>query len=210
MAMTAREKREARNKQAIEAGAPTEVEKLNQAQFAGHGAHPASGPMLPQTRTRQYVVGCKLGVASYSIQLSRMVKKFEQNMQGGREVTEAERVGPVVVLRGTAYPRGTVPEGFPPPPIIVDGAALNFGIDADWMDEWLEQHARDPIVLNKLIFAREKEEDARAIAREHSGIRSGLEPLSPKGDPRAPKSNNPAVDNVTEDKARLGSRREAG
>jgi hypothetical protein len=213
MAMTAKEKREAReaqNKAAIAAGVATELEKLNQQQFSGQSAHPASGPLLPQTRTRQYVVGCKLGVASIALQLSPLVEKEQMGSQGSRKVMEAQRTGPVVILRGTAYPRGTVPDGFPPAPMIVDGAAMNFGIDAEWMDHWLEEHKRDPLVINKLIFACEKEEDAKAIAREHKDVKSGLDPVNPKGDTRMPRSNRSEIDDVTRDDSRLSSRRMSG
>ena len=213
MAMTAAEKkaaREATNAAAKAAGKPTEIEQLNQDQFSGKSAHPGSGPSLPQTRTRQYVVGCKLGIRSIALQLSPLVDKEQMGSQGSRIVKEAQRTGPVVILRGTAYPRGTIPDGYEPPAMIVDGAALNFGIDADWMDQWLEEHQRDPLVLNKLIFAREKEEDAKAIAREHKDVKSGLDPVNPKGDTRMPKSNRGEIDDVTRDDSRLGTRRRAG
>lgn len=182
--------------EAAAAGEPTEVEQLNQKQFVGQSAHPASGPMLPQTRTRQYVVGCKLGVRSYAIQHTRMVETFEQNQSGGRTVKIPERVGAVVELRGTSYPRGTVPDGFPPPPMIVEGAALNFGIDADWFDEWLEQNKQNPIVMNKMVFAHEKQDWIISKAKELKDLKSGLDPVNPKGDPRMPKSNRGEISDI--------------
>jgi hypothetical protein len=93
---------------------------------------------------------------------------------------------------------------------MVDGAALNFGIDADWFDEWLKQHARDPIVMNKLIFCHEKQDHVQGMARETKEIRSGLEPVNPKSDSRMPRSNRGEIDDVTKDEARLGARRKTG
>ena len=209
--MTAAEKkaaREAKNQKAIADGGLTDIEKLNQASFAGQ--HPGSLPTVAQTRTRQYIVACKLGVRLFRIQHTEMVEKFEQNMQGGRMVKEGRPSGPAIELRGTSYPRGTVPDGYGPPPLIVDGAALNFGIDADWFDEWLRQHEKDPIVVNKLIFCHEKQDHVEGMARESREIKSGLDPVNPKSDPRMPRSNRGEIDDVTKDDARLGARRKAG
>jgi len=179
-----------------EPSAPTEIEKLNAKNFAGQ-AHPGALAGVAMTRTRQYVVACKLGVPYYKIQHTPLVEKQQMGNQGMRTVMEAEPTGPVVILRGTARPRGALPEGFPDAPLIVDGAALNFGIDADWFDEWLEQHKRDPLVINKMIFAREKEADVRSIAKEHTRETSGLEPVNPKGDARMPKSTRAEVADVS-------------
>ena len=207
MALTAKEKREKREQGLRDEGARVALEKLNQAQFQDpSSAKPAHGEVAAPSRGRTVVVACKLGVASFSIQHSKLVDKFEQNMQGGRSVREAERVGQVVVLRGTAYPRGTPPEGFPPPPIIVDGAALNFGIDAAWFEEWLRQNERNPIVMNKMVFAHEKEDVVRGMAKDLGGLTSGLEPINPKKDPRITKSTRGEVSDIQPDDTRLKAR----
>lgn len=182
--------------EAAAAGVPTEVEQLNQKQFAGQSAHPASGPMAAQTRTRQYVVGCKLGVASIALQLTPLIDKEQMGNQGSKIVREAVRTGPIIILRGTAYPRGTVPEGFPPPPIIVDGAALNFGVNADDFDEWLDQNKRNPFVMNNMIFAHEKQDWVVGKAKEFKDLKSGLDPVNPKGDLRMPKSNRGEISDI--------------
>lgn len=211
MAMTAKEKRDARDNRLRQEGALaardemakvakplTEGEKvdlaaLNQKQFTNPGSAPsAAGPVAGPSKGRTVVVACKLGVAWFSIQYCEIVEKFEQNMQGGRTVKEANRVGPVVQLRGTAYPRGTVPEGFPPPPIMVGGAALNYGIDAEFFEKWLKQNEKNPLVMNKMIFAHESEDRVRGEAKELSGFLSGLDPVNPKKDDRIPRSTRKA------------------
>lgn len=206
-AMTAKEKREARDSRLRDEGAKAALEKINQAQITNPlAAASAHGEVAAPSRGRTVIVACKLGVAGYQIQLSKLVDKFEQNMQGGRSVREAERYGPVVVLRGTAYPRGTPPEGFPPPPLIVGGAALNYGIDAEWFEEWLRQHERDPIVTNRMVFAHEKEDAVIGAAKEMTSIQSGLEPINPKGDKRITKSTRGEVSDIAPDDTRSKSR----
>lgn len=213
MAMTAKDKRDARaeakrlrDQQAEETGATQRQEsavqatqKLNEAAFAAPGGLSGAEILKPSKSGATVVVACKLGVVSYSIQLSKMEQKFEQNMQGGRMVTEATRIGPVVILRGTAYPRGTPPEGFPSPPLMVGGAALNYGVSKDFWDEWKEQHKLDPLVVNGFIFAHESQDHVLGRAKEEAGKKSGLEPVDPKNmkdDPRVPKSTRGEVENV--------------
>lgn len=187
---TAKQKRDARDARLREEGARSAIENLNLASTI----HPdqvasATGEVAkPQHAGDKVVVGCKLGVAYYDIQLMKMDEKFEQNMQGGRTVTEATRVGKLVRLRGTAYPRGTPPEGFPPAPLIVDGAALNFGVDRHFMETWVEQNKLNPVVMNKMVFVCKDIDAAQGVAKDLAKLPSGLEPVNPKGDPRIPRS----------------------
>ena len=204
MAMTAAQKREARAAAKLKEGPRTEAQveatqALNENAFANPGQVVGAEVLKPSRSGATVTVACKLGVVSYSIQLSQMEDKFEQNMQGGRMVREATRIGPVVVLRGTAYPRGTVPDGFPPPPLIVGGAALNPGISKDFWDAWKAQHKLDPLVVNGFIFAHERDEMVVGQAKEEASKRSGLEPIDPKNmkkDPRVPKSTRSEVEDL--------------
>jgi hypothetical protein len=209
MTLTAKQKREAREQALREEGAALarqemrlgpnasirsgdseQIQQLNLAAFQNPGAAPAAnGPIAkPQSSGAKVTVACKLGVAHYDIQHTRMDQKFEQNLQGGRMVTEGSRDGEVVRLRGTSYPRGTPPKGFPPPPEMMNGAALTRGVDKDWFDEWLRQHRRDPIVINKMIFAAETDDALRGESAELSKFLSGLDPVNPGDDSRIPKS----------------------
>jgi hypothetical protein len=189
-----------------ETGGPTseQLQELNLKAFANPGAVPnAEAPIArPQSSGAKVVVACKLGIAYYDIQLCRIEDKFEQNLQGGRMVKEATRIGEVVRLRGTAYPRGTPPAGFPDRPQMVGGAALNFGIDKEWFDEWLKQNHLNPIVRNKLIFAHETVDAVVGQARDLAAVQSGLEPIDPssKKDRRIPRSTRDEVDDVTTEK----------
>jgi hypothetical protein len=198
MALTAKQKREDRlQQQAAEAG-QSPVEAINEAAIRNPGSvSDAHGEIArPSSGGSKVVVGCKLGIAYIDLQLCRIEDKFEQNMQGGRTVKEAVRIGSVVRIRGTAYPRGTPPKGFPSAPEIVGGAALNRGVDAEWWREWEKQNHLNPLVLNKMIFAHESEDAVRGAAREMSGILSGLDPINPESDNRITRSSRSEVTNV--------------
>lgn len=198
---TAKEKREERARAIAETNKQAIIHPDKVADAHGEIARPSSAGA-------KVIVACKLGVAYFSIQLCKMETKFEQNMQGGREVKESTRIGEVVRLRGTAYPRGTPPEGFPERPEIVAGAALNYGIDRDWFNEWLKQNHLNPLVMNKMIFAHEKLDGVRGIAKETAGVQSGLEPISPKKDPRITRSTRSEVSDIETEESRAKKQRE--
>mgnify|MGYP001217488205 CR=1 FL=1 len=187
-------------------GEPTEVEQINQAAITHPDQVPsAHGEIERPARSGATVtVACKLGIAYLDLQLCKIEDKFEQNMQGGRTVKEAIRTGHVVRIRGTSYPRGTVPDGFPERPEIVAGAALNRNIDKDWWDEWVRQNRLNPIVVNKMVFAYESDDTVRGVAKELGEIKSGLDPINPRDtkDPRTPKSTRGEISNVETEEAR--------
>jgi hypothetical protein len=205
---TAQEKREARAariaNQKAETGT-TESERLNEASMRNPGAVPAAhGEIAKPSKGTTVTVGCKLGVPYYDIQLCQIVDKKEQSLQGERTVREAIRVGKVVRLRGTSYPRGTIPDGFPERPVIIDGAAMNFGIDKEWFEEWERQHKLDPLVMNQMIFGRENYDHVVGIAKETAAIKSGLDPMDPKTmgrDPRTPRTTRAEVSNIEDGSA---------
>lgn len=178
--------------------AKTQVEKIAERAALNPGGVPsAHGEVArPQSGGAKVIVGCKVGVGFIDLQLCRIEEKFEQNMQGGRTVKESTRVGDTVRIRGTAYPRGTAPEGYPPPPEIVGGAALTRGVDKDFFDEYLKQNKQNPLVKNGLIFAHESEDRVRGIAKETEEVKSGLDPINPKKDPRLPKSTRQEIANI--------------
>lgn len=198
MPQTAKEKREARDQRMRDEGARLATEKLNAAAMQRPGdVADAHGPIArPSSAGAKVIVGCKLGVAFLDIQLCKIEEKFEQNMQGGRTVKEATRIGSLVRLRGTAYPRGTPPKGFHSPPEIVNGAALTRGVDKDWFDTWMEQNKLNPIVLNKMVFAHDTDDGIRGESKDLEKFLSGLEPVNPTGDARIPKSSRSEVSDI--------------
>lgn len=197
--------REAAAVEARKAGQKTEIEKAADAAALRPDLVAAGNVMTPSQAGAKVTVGCKLGVAYFDIQLCKIEDKFEQNMQGGRTIKEATRIGPKVRLRGTAYPRGQVPDGFPDRPRIIGGAAMNPNVDKSFWDAWLEQNRLNPLVQNGMIFAHEDDAYVAGQAKETSGLLSGLEPLDPKNlkkDPRIPRSTRTELTNIETEEAR--------
>lgn len=199
-----RQQREAEAAEARKHGVKTEVEKANAAAILRPDLVASDNVAAPSRSGATVTVALKLGVAYFDIQLCKIEDKFEQNMQGGRTVKEATRVGPKVRLRGTAYPRGTVPDGFPDRPKIVAGAALNPGVDKDFWDAWVEQNRLNPIVVNGMIFAHDSDDHVVGRAKETAEVQSGLEPIDPKNrkDARVPRSTRADITNVETEEAR--------
>ena len=104
-------------------------------------------------------------------------------------------VGPVIILAGIGFPNGPTPEGMERPRMM-SGAALTFGVDREWFEEWLEQHADFPPVKNHLIFMHRTEDGVRGLAKDYKDVESGLGPIKHHknadgddviSDPRLPK-----------------------
>jgi hypothetical protein len=207
-----RARREAEAAAAKAAGTKTEIQAANEAAIKRPDLVASENVAQRQRSGAKVTVGLKLGVAYFDIQLCRIEDKFEQNMQGGRTVKEAVRVGNKVRLRGTAYPRGTVPDGFPDRPKIVGGAALNYGIDKDFWDAWVEQNRLNPLVVNGMIFAHEIEDHVVGQAKETADVLSGLEPIDPKNrkDSRIPRSTRTDLTNVETEESRAKKQMQIG
>lgn len=176
-----------------------QIEQLNAERILHPDQAPSATGKLaePQRAGGKVLVGFKVGIAYLDIQLSRLVEQDEQTQTGVRRIKIAERYGDTVRIRGTAYPRGQVPEGFPDRPEMIHGATVNRNIDRNFMAEWLKINEKNPIVTNRMIFIAEDEIEFRAIAAELIGEKSGLDPLDPRGkDPRMPKPTNKDVSDL--------------
>ena len=181
----------------------SQTEATNRAAIADPGAQGAERVVKPKSSGEKVTVACKLGVAYYDIYLCREETVSENTQTGPRDVTRYVPIRDNTVrLRGTAYPRGTVPDGFPDRPLIVGGAAMNPGIDKDWFDHWLDQNKKNPLVMNRIIFAHTSLDHVKGEAKELAGVSSGMDPINPKGDPRMPKSTNAAVSNIETEESR--------
>lgn len=201
----ARAQREAAAIEARKAGQPTEIEKAADKASKRPDLIDAKNLVQSSNSGATVTVGLKLGVAHFDIQLCQMEDKFEQNLQGGRMIKEYTRVGPKVRLRGTAYPRGQVPDGFPERPLIVAGAAMNPGVSKDFWDAWVSQNEKNPLVVNGIIFAHERQEYVADRAKETAEIKSGLDPIDPKHireDRRIPKPSRGEISAIETEEAR--------
>lgn len=123
-------------------------------------------------------IACKVGVAWVDLQLCDKREFTENTQTGPRLINKWVRVGRIVRIRGTAYPRGEAPEGFPEKPQMVGGYALTHNVDAEFWDKWLDQNGRSPMVLSGMIFASERIDEVKGMALEHKDELSGLEPIA--------------------------------
>lgn len=208
MAMTAKEKRDARAA-AKAAGQPTPLEIANsESTLHPDKVRDAHGEVAkPKSSGAKVIVACKVGLAFIDLQLSKFEEVYENTQTGPRLVKQAKRFGVVVRIRGTAYPRGTPPAGFPERPKMAAGAALTYGIDKEFWDEWVRQNHLSPMVINNMVFADESEDRVVGRARELIGEVSGFDPVNPLKDARLPKSTNPGVSNIETEETRAAKQR---
>lgn len=145
-------------------------------------------------------VFCKVSVAWMDLRIFEPVEVHENTQTGPRKVTEWRATGEMIRIRGTAYPRGEPPEGYPEKPRMVMGYAVTEGVRRDLYEAWRAQNEKSPLVKNRMVVAFEKIEEGTAFAKEVTDERSGLEPIQRNkkqlDDPRIPKSSNGAVSNL--------------
>lgn len=147
----------------------------------------------PRRNGATVVVASKLPM-SIELQLAekhQVARRFQ-----GTTWTEDEwrRFGPVVTIRGTAYPRGQAPDGFRPAPEIVAGYAITRGVDAEFWRRWLEQNGTTEMVVNRVVFAGETFDEVRQVARkEMRDVRSGLDPIVPPKEGDKPSDRDPRL-----------------
>lgn len=119
---------------------------------------------------------------------------------GSVKETVHVKTGQMYRIRGTAYPVNVAPKGFPRAPEMIEdengGYALTKNIPADFWDEWVKQNAETEMVQNGIIKAQADLDDLAADAAEHAHRDSGLGPLNPDSDRRAPKPSNGQVSAV--------------
>ena len=151
--------------------------------------------------TAKYVtVACKIGVPWIDFEVFRKIMVMENTQTGAREVPQYIRTGKVARVRGTAYPRGEPPEGFPERPQMVLGYALTPNILKETWDAIVEQREKDPIFVNEMVYAFDRMEDIKSRAKDHIDRLSGLEPIQRTKDEitdkRIPKSLNSGISAV--------------
>lgn len=157
-------------------------------------------PMPDQKSATHVTVACKIGLPWIDFEVCEEREISENTQTGPRPIKQWFRTGKVVRIRGTAYPRGEAPEGFPSKPEMIVGYALTRNVSSDIWDAIKKQHEKAPYFTSGMIFDFNRDEDIKAKAREHSKELSGLEPIQRDKnditDARMPRSINGAVSNV--------------
>ena len=130
-------------------------------------------------------VGCK--IPNGLILRNFVMQKVNEARAGGgfMEIERAVLVGGTVEIKGPA-----VRVGESSPTVVVNGAALTHGVDADFFNAWLLANKDSAMVQNHMVFAHEKHEQVTARAREFKGELSGLQPIVPNSDKRLPRSSS--------------------
>ena len=127
--------------------------------------------------TGYVTVACKIHVAWIDLHVDQEIEEWENTPVGGRKIKKFVPVGDPVRIRGTAYPVGVIPEGFPDRPQMVMGYALTPNVPREFWDNWLKQNKLAPFVKSNMIIAFESVADIKAKASDHEKDLSGIEPL---------------------------------
>ena len=137
----------------------------------------------PSSAGGKVVVCCNLP-NGLLIHADRMIESSEPVMGGGtRAVRIAER-GPEIKINGNPTMGPTSPRPSWP---VINGYGITRGVDQETWERWLASNRTSPMVVNRCVFALPTASAAKDAAKDHKGIRTGLEPFAPEGDPRAPK-----------------------
>ena len=169
-----------------------EKEAANPALEAAAAAFEHSKQTVKPSRGRTVAVGCKMP-GGMLLRVMRMEERSEATQAGYRTFKQATPIGEPVKINGYSRPRDDqgVPIDLPFP--VVGGFAITFGVDAEFMETWMEQNQDLDAVRNGLIFIHEKADMVQDQAKEFKTLRNGLEPIDPETkkngryiDPRMP------------------------
>lgn len=167
---------------------------------SGHGIPAKADPHAPAILSergkgqRTVTVASKLPM-SLDLQLCEEREARVTGQFGSITEKHFVKVGRVYTIRGTSYPVGQAPKGFPRRPDMSNGDeesgyALTFGVPADFMEAWIEQNKDTPLVQNEIIkvhASRDDLEDECAELTKENVLGCGLGPVNADGDPRAPR-----------------------
>ena len=156
----------------------------------------------PEGYDEKVIVACKLPFAWIELQCEKPTQVQQMGRNGQEEVTVYVKHGPIVRIRGTAYPAAQPPEGFIDRPEKLFGFAINRNVSKTFWDAFFEQKKDWPPIKSGAIFAFRRGEDVKARASEMRGLLTGYEPMDPKGDPRNPKPMNAALTPLTVEEER--------
>ena len=154
----------------------------------------------PKSSSTYVTVACKIGLPWIDFEVCEEREISENTQTGPRTIKQWARTGKAVRIRGTAYPRGEAPEGFPQKPQLVLGYALTPNVRRDIWEAIEKQHAKAPYFMSGMIYAFASPDDIKARAKDYDGELSGLEPIQRDKnditDKRMPRSINGGVSNI--------------
>jgi hypothetical protein len=150
----------------------------------------------PQPAGAKVTVACKVPVVGLDLEMCRETE-FREEVNGAvRDRKRWDRTGQVIRVRGTGYPAGTPPVGYPSRPEMAGDYALTRGVDRDFWVEWRKQNAKNPLVINGLLIAHEDMDRVVGEAKELREVPTGLGPIVPDRDPRAARALIPGLTQI--------------
>lgn len=164
---------------------------------AATGTPEPAAPSVPRARKPEYAtIGSKLPM-HLELQLCTATTARVTGQFGATTETVHVKTGPVYAVRGTGYPAGTIPKGFPRPPYINDaGFAVTKNIPFEFAEQWFRQNKDTDMVKNGLIMFEADIDSLADMSSDFAKVDSGLGPLT-EGDKRNPKPLNSMVSELT-------------
>ena len=161
---------------------------------------PITAPAVHTPSKAKFVTVASKLPMNIEIQLTKKTTAVQTGQFGSVKEDIFVKYGEIHVIRGTAYPNGTPPKGFPKRPDTIEddkgGYALTPKVPADFMAAWMEQNGETDMVKNGMIKMQADLDDLAADAADHASVDSGLGALNPEGDRRNPQPVNSAVQGV--------------
>ncbi len=137
-------------------------------------------------------VACKVS-AGLVLRVYEMTEGSEPVLGGGSRTVQVARMkGEPVTLRGPAMRFGQNKS-------LYGGYALTHGVDAEFWETWLKQNAESALVINRQVFAHEKQDAVEKRAVDNKDARTGLEPLDPKNLPSNLNKRGLKIETITAD-----------
>jgi hypothetical protein len=130
------------------------------------------------TGTAVVTVACKIP-SGFTCRLHEKKKVSEVSLGGQRDIVQFFATGKEFTVRGPAHAQN---EG--PRVLTVGGYALTRGVPKDLWDTWYEQNLELDAVQRNLIFAYESSDKTKDAAKDHKGIKTGLERINPNDLPK--------------------------
>ena len=177
-------------------------------------AEPSAAPRQARASRPSITIACKIALPWIDLRICKEAEVEEQTQTGPRTIRIFKPTGEFIRIRGTAYPRGEPPEGFPDKPRMVLGYALTEVPRPLWEKYINQSKVPPPFITSGMIVAFESVDDIKDYAKDHVGALSGLEPIQRKGkdlkDARIPKPSRPDVGELLPDGDRMRQRQSAG
>jgi hypothetical protein len=136
----------------------------------------ATAEALKQTLPRSnktLTVACKM---PHGVVIRDFQKKTEFEPVFGqaekRKVDVYRPIGPKIRIKGPM-----VPNVFIRAIEVIGGYAITEGVPADVYERWAEANKESPFIVNQLIYAHENGARVRDWAKDHTAVKSGMEPL---------------------------------